>query len=87
MMSTQLDFSNIGSQASACAIAWSVIEVITVAIKFFSKYITKTRNGVDDWLVLPALLCSLGANSAIICKTIEPLVDALSNSKSRHGRA
>lgn len=44
----------------AIAIAFIVLEIVVVALRFATRIIYKTRWGADDYLIPPALLFSLG---------------------------
>lgn len=50
---------SIGSHVLGCAIAFIVLEISIVALRYSTRYVTHTRSGWDDWLVLPALISSV----------------------------
>ena len=59
-MSTQQSDDHIGNKLTTLAICFIVIEAVLVALRFLARHITKTSWGLDDFLILPALLCCWG---------------------------
>ncbi|MCJ1246592.1 hypothetical protein MMC30_003801 [Trapelia coarctata] len=57
---------DIGYQAFGCAVAFIVLEILTVGLRYFARYITKTRPGWDDWLILPCLFFSVAVCALVI---------------------
>ncbi|KAK8860023.1 integral membrane protein [Apiospora arundinis] len=53
----------------AIAIAFIVLEIVVVALRFATRIIYKTRWGADDYLIPPALLFSLGMCVIAIVET------------------
>jgi len=66
--------ADIGYQASRCAIAFIVIDLLTVGLRFLARHITKTRLGWDDRLLLPALCAILGVCVVVIDTLSLPLI-------------
>ena len=59
---------NIGGSTIAVAVAFAVLEITFVALRFASRWISKTRVGIDDMFIPPALLFCLGLCALAIGK-------------------
>lgn len=45
------------------AIAFSILPCIAVACRFRARRLNRIALGIDDWLMVPALVCSLGVRA------------------------
>ena len=57
---------NIGARLIRVAVAFIVLEFIFVTLRYYSRYTIKTRVGLDDVLITPALIICLCLNSLAI---------------------
>lgn len=53
-----------GDRLRNIAIAFTVLEVAFVTLRFLSKAIGGTPYGIDDWLMAPALILCMALNAA-----------------------
>ena len=44
-------------QAVAIACVFSVLPIVVVTMRFMSRRLSSAKCGIDDWLILPALVC------------------------------
>lgn len=57
----------IGYQLKAVAISFTVLEIIFVGLRYVAQRLNRRPFGIDDWLILPALVLCIGLNiSALI---------------------
>lgn len=52
--------ASIGGTTLAVAIAFIVLEITIVALRFIVRYLSKVRTGLDDALIIPALVFCVG---------------------------
>ena len=52
------------------AIAFTVLEILFVGLRFLSRWIGKKPLGLDDWLMGPGLIISIGLNACTIGKML-----------------
>lgn len=51
---------NVGSYTLTVAIAFIILEIIFVALRFTSRHLSKTHSGLDDVFIVPSLVFCLG---------------------------
>jgi hypothetical protein len=56
-----------GGQLIAVAVAFVPIILIFVSLRFYSRRLTNTKWGLDDYLVLTSLVIQIGASALAIC--------------------
>ncbi|KAI0834758.1 hypothetical protein F5Y06DRAFT_151541 [Hypoxylon sp. FL0890] len=44
----------------ALAVVFAVLAIISVALRFWARTVTKARFGIHDALIIPAMLCVVG---------------------------
>lgn len=49
------------------AIAFTVLEIVFVALRAFSQHVGRKPVGLDDWIIGPALVLCLGTNISSLC--------------------
>lgn len=49
--------SNGGNALVGVAVALSVVQILFVAARFYTRYLQRVKFGVDDYIVLIALVC------------------------------
>lgn len=59
-----------GTGLLAVAIFFIPLLLIFVGLRFYCRHLTRTKWGVDDYLVLASLFCQIGASVIAICKQI-----------------
>ena len=57
-----------GGQLVAVAIAFIPILLSFVSLRFYSRRLSKTTYGLDDYLVLVSLIVQIGASAVAICE-------------------
>ncbi|EDO04437.1 hypothetical protein SS1G_06920 [Sclerotinia sclerotiorum 1980 UF-70] len=50
----------IGYQMQSTVIAFMVLSIIFVSLRIFARYVSGSRAGIDDILIIPAIVCYLG---------------------------
>ncbi|KAF7860817.1 hypothetical protein EAF04_008335 [Stromatinia cepivora] len=50
----------IGYQMQSTVIAFMVLSIVFVSLRFFARYVSGSRAGIDDILIIPAIVCYLG---------------------------
>ncbi|KAJ5586843.1 uncharacterized protein N7459_002608 [Penicillium hispanicum] len=55
-----------GQQLIGVSVAIAVVQILVVAARFYTRYMQRLRYGVDDYLIIPALLASLGQSALYI---------------------
>ncbi|KAJ5809002.1 hypothetical protein N7474_010271 [Penicillium riverlandense] len=52
-----------GQQLVGVSIAIAVVQILIVALRFYTRHMQRLRYGADDYLIIPALLASLGQSA------------------------
>ncbi|KAJ5651543.1 uncharacterized protein N7484_005266 [Penicillium longicatenatum] len=55
-----------GQQLVGVSIAIAVVQIVVVGARFYTRYIQKVACGSDDYLIIPALIASLGQSALYI---------------------
>ncbi|KAJ6179618.1 hypothetical protein N7519_010079 [Penicillium mononematosum] len=55
-----------GQQLIGVSVAIAAIQIIIVGARFYTRYIQRVANGIDDYLVIPALIASLAQSALYI---------------------
>ncbi|KAF7536864.1 hypothetical protein G7054_g4161 [Neopestalotiopsis clavispora] len=50
----------------ALAVVFAVLATISVVLRFWSRAVTKVGLGIQDYLIIPALICVLGIAATMI---------------------
>ena len=56
------------NQVIAFASVFIGIQIISVSLRFLAKYVSKSRFGVDDWLIIPAAFSGIALCAVSICE-------------------
>ncbi|OQE27988.1 hypothetical protein PENFLA_c005G06677 [Penicillium flavigenum] len=55
-----------GQQLIGVSVAIAAIQIIIVGARFYTRYIQRVANGIDDYLMIPALIASLAQSALYI---------------------
>ncbi|KAL2842380.1 hypothetical protein BJY01DRAFT_264497 [Aspergillus pseudoustus] len=61
-----VDTSYCGDRLLGVSIAIAVVQIIVVPARFYTRYIQRVRCTLDDYLIIPALIASLGQSALYI---------------------
>lgn len=56
-----------GKQLIAVAVAFVPIILIFVSLRFYSRHLSGTKWGLDDYLILASVILQIGDSAATIC--------------------
>ncbi|KAE8150971.1 hypothetical protein BDV25DRAFT_139312 [Aspergillus avenaceus] len=61
-----MDTAYCGGSLMGVSIAFAVMQIIVVAARFYARYVQRVACALDDYLIIPALIASLGQSALYI---------------------
>lgn len=58
-----------GYQMQTTVITFMVLGIVFVSLRFISRYVSGSRMGIDDILIIPAFVCCLGQGVTGLCES------------------
>lgn len=60
------DHKSKGEQAAIASVVFTALAALVVMLKLFTRVLILRVAGTDDWLILIAMVCSLGINFQLL---------------------